>query len=1766
MRNKAVKKVLALILTVCLTFALVPLSASAQEASLGISGGVEPQAIATATARAIVGYSYLYVRLTEGAFAPNPAPNHNAWTISVPTGMSIQGISRVSNTMVSFNLSADVSASDTFTITGVNASQFAAGTDPFATPLNVEVKTPAPAQGGATAAAGARDILVTLTKGEFNPTQLVSYWTLGGASAGSYSVSSVSYIDVNNVKITLNKDIGASDVLTVTSTAGAFLDASTGLFASARPVTIAPSAAAGCEIGSQWYPNLDEALEEVLNGETIRLLGDITHESGIVLRDKSFIIDVNDSTLTVKTVDESGIHLTFGYSLSVVDNAAAKAGGLIVEASGERLSGLYANGNGSKISIEVPATVTVRADNSNGVFASSGGEVYLNGDVSIDGDDRSHGAYAESSLQGGIITIDGTISALGDADMIRVNLAQFSDLTQGVPGERTGYLAFRSPGDTADPKSTVWVKDAGASTGDVCQIGEQGFATLDLALAAVTDSTPTAIDILTNIDHTKAVQLINRNITLNLSGHTVTISTTETAVTALIVNGGSLNLTDGGALNISGKSHGVHVQNGGVATVTNAKVSNPALSSGNAADADTGGVLMVLGDAIAEGDHDTAVLAGSGGSVTVNGDARAVKTAAYAGPIIGGSPKPTVYIKGDAIVTGTHVDSAGAFAFGGGEITIDGEIIVADQNKYIRLNNAYKTKAETSGTPVKAGYLTYSDGTGTYNNTVWVKDPSAAPLPAYTVTVGAATSSPVAGAANAITLTVKNSLGEPDTAFTGQHTVTLSGAQATVGGGYGFFYSYGIEAGGTLTKPMTFTNGVATADLSLFKAGAQTISFSVADVTNPSASVSLTVTPRPPAGLRLAQDITAPAANGGPFARQPVVELIDDYANLCTNDSTTQINAAKFDSGDWTLTGTDRVTAANGVAAFTDLAAVNAAQVTGAKLRFACAGPIDMIFSEEVTLPAPAGPADVCKIVDKGYATLGEAITDALNAGGATTITLLQSINEAAPIAVESAAIAFALGDFDLTIDTSAENGSTALYVSSGGQVTYTGSGAFKVIGDFSSVRADGTNSQAKVTYAEATRDSAYNVQAGSGGKVYVAGGVLCRGDGSHALRATLGGVITVDGTVTCLGKNSLGAYSSGTGSDITVNQGVTADKVDSDGVDANSGGHASITGNVTAGETGVTVYGSSNSRVEVTGSVTTLGLNPEAYAEGVSAGGYGTVTVTGSVTARGVMSIGVSSNGSTVTVGGSVTSDNVGASATNGGKITIDGVITAGGSYVMVGNVPRTIDGNEDISSIPDYKEYTDGTNTVWVKGTPQLGTPTGLAWDTSGGELKATWTAVTNADQYEVKYYKDGALLGISTTVSAPDTFTDDMKDNLLLAWGTGSYTFTVQATASSGGNFLDSEISQPSAPYMHGVTAYTVTVSGSYASPTGAGSYAPGSTVNIHAGSRPGYTFVGWTSGHDVAIINAGSADASFTMPGYAVTVTANWRYSGGGGSTAVSAQVTPKEAVFDKDPAHVNHRDVAVTLSSGSYYLSGILLNGKALQKDVDYTVSGGTVTIKKDLLAALEEGSHPFTFDMSGGADPVLTVTVTGKASPGIPFEDVRAGDWFAADVMWAFEAGLMQGVSETPMLFAPHGDTTRGMIAAILYRLEGAPASDGANFFSDVPAGAWYAAAVDWAAEKQIVKGYGDGRFGPEDPITREQLAAILYRYAGFKGYDVDLRTDLTLFTDGDSISGWAQEAVSWAVATGLLEGDGEMLTPRSPAQRCQAATILRRFARDIAA
>lgn len=187
----------------------------------------------------------------------------------------------------------------------------------------------------------------------------------------------------------------------------------------------------------------------------------------------------------------------------------------------------------------------------------------------------------------------------------------------------------------------------------------------------------------------------------------------------------------------------------------------------------------------------------------------------------------------------------------------------------------------------------------------------------------------------------------------------------------------------------------------------------------------------------------------------------------------------------------------------------------------------------------------------------------------------------------------------------------------------------------------------------------------------------------------------------------------------------------------------------------------------------------------------------------------------------------------------------------------------------------------------------------------------------------------------------------------------------------------------------------------------------------------------------------------------------------------------------------------------------------------------------------------------------------GAGCPSQLMRDIRVSDWFHPAVDYMIENGIMNGTSATT--FEPSDAVTRAMMAQILYNMEGTPMTS-SPYFSDVPLAAWYADAVGWVSAWDIMNGYGDSRFGPEDGVTREQIATILYQYASYKGYARSSSGSLSAYRDAGQVSSWAEPAMKWAVYRGLISGtSGTTLSPQSVATRAEVAQILMTFCENIA-
>lgn len=374
----------------------------------------------------------------------------------------------------------------------------------------------------------------------------------------------------------------------------------------------------------------------------------------------------------------------------------------------------------------------------------------------------------------------------------------------------------------------------------------------------------------------------------------------------------------------------------------------------------------------------------------------------------------------------------------------------------------------------------------------------------------------------------------------------------------------------------------------------------------------------------------------------------------------------------------------------------------------------------------------------------------------------------------------------------------------------------------------------------------------------------------------------------------------------------------------------------------------------------------------------------------------------------------------------------------------------------------------------------------------------------------------------------------------------------------------------------------VTGSSAATTQA--YVQGDTATVFLTSRQLRAATGAQSGVAVTV------DA--TDPAVGTVVLAGRSIANACDAGAAALQVKFRSGTVTLDALALAaldlHKDVAVSLAGGASLNAAqqralgtqaatatlanasVLVDGAAASCPAGSVRAAVAVNAADDLTAwsladdgsisavggAYDAGQQTYAFDVVNG------VTAIAR----FPFTDVVAGTWYYGAAAYAYNNGLFAGM--TPTTFAPNATMTRAMLVSVLWRLAGAPAPKAPNTFVDVPDGAWYTDAVTWAAENGVVSGIGGSRFDPSGFVTREQTAEILYNYAHSKGYDVSARADLTAFPDAGSVSGWAEKALSWANAAGLINGtvrDGQtILDPQGSASRAQVAMILMNYVEHV--
>ena len=558
-----------------------------------------------------------------------------------------------------------------------------------------------------------------------------------------------------------------------------------------------------------------------------------------------------------------------------------------------------------------------------------------------------------------------------------------------------------------------------------------------------------------------------------------------------------------------------------------------------------------------------------------------------------------------------------------------------------------------------------------------------------------------------------------------------------------------------------------------------------------------------------------------------------------------------------------------------------------------------------------------------------------------------------------------------------------------------------------------------------------------------------------------------------------------------------------------------------------------------------------------------------------------------------------------------------AGGKQYVDGNGNSTAryDKTENCTLYAQWQEAPDCTVTF----DPNGGTLTGAATSSEQQNAPIAQPAdPTRTGHTFTGWYQDADC---TQAWSFSDWLTGDMT--LYAGWRANSYTITFDT---AGGSAIDpitqdygTTINAPAAPTKTGYTftgwdktipatmpAGDMTITAQWSinqytisfDTAGGSAIDPitkdyGTTINAPAApTKTGYTFIGW------------EPELPPTMPAENVTVTAQWSIN------SYTVSLDPNGGRVSPDALSVTYLTAYGPLPTpvrSDYRFDGWYLGDEKIEAQTVMTQAANhTLTARwtfqpsaivgpsRDTLTLETNGGSPIapihaargtTLELSAlqpeksgfrftgwYLDKALTLPVTslrldgdqtvyaGWVSLELPFRDVRPEDWFYADVRYVYESGLMNGTAEG--LFSPDLFTSRAMIVTVLWRLSGSPVVNYYMPFADVDQAAWYAEAVRWAASCGIVAGYDNGNFGPNDPITREQLAAILYRCAAYRQEDTSIGADTNIlsFTDAVSVSEYAVPALQWACGAGILQGADGALLPTHPATRAQTAAILHRF------
>ena len=495
-------------------------------------------------------------------------------------------------------------------------------------------------------------------------------------------------------------------------------------------------------------------------------------------------------------------------------------------------------------------------------------------------------------------------------------------------------------------------------------------------------------------------------------------------------------------------------------------------------------------------------------------------------------------------------------------------------------------------------------------------------------------------------------------------------------------------------------------------------------------------------------------------------------------------------------------------------------------------------------------------------------------------------------------------------------------------------------------------------------------------------------------------------------------------------------------------------------------------------------------------------------------------------------------------------------------------------------------------------------------------TITAQWTVNQYTITYDLDGG-----TAEGNPDTYTVETDAFTLKNPTRPGYTFTGwSGTGLTGEDNLTVTIPKGStgnrsytAHWSLNTYSITYDLNGGTASGNPTSYTVESATITLNQPTKTGYTFTGWSgtdlTGEDnlTVTIPAGSTgDRSYTAHWSLNTYSITYDLDGGTASGNPDFYTVESSTITLNPPTRTGYTfigwsgtdlsgsdNLTVTIPAGSIGNRSYIAHWSLNTYSITYDLDGGTAlgnpdfyTVESSAITLNEPTKAGYVFTGWSGTDLVgednLTVTIPAGSigdrrytahwefdptiiaalnpTPNVDFLDVSRTDWFYYDVRYVCENGLMNGTSRNR--FSPYGTATRGMLVTILYRMENEPRCFGSAAFSDVKPGAYYEKAVVWASQNNIVGGYTDGTFRPDAPVTREQLASILYRYTLYRGQDVSAgeTTSLTGYGDAQAVSSYALPAMRWACGTGILQGANGKLNPSGLATRAQLAAMLHRY------